>query len=177
MLVAVRLAVLAHEALALFSALHSCAVALAVIFAAAGLLAGALAFWHEGRYSLEGAGVPEVRQLLRLVDLQPALGFVAAGVAVAALSADPPLREALAVHFQAVDFGALTSRLALPRREVELGNRPQHLCPLSRPLLFLDQQVEQIPGICQVESILLDLLISYEFHGARGRGGAARLYS
>ena len=119
--------VLAHHALALLAALCACAEAVAVVFAAARFLAGALALRDPGRHALEGAGMPEVGYLLRLVDLQAAMLLIAAEVALAALVAKPALGEALAVHFEAVDFAALAALELLARGEVELRDGAQEV--------------------------------------------------
>ena len=53
----VRFAILAHYAFAFLGAFDSCSVTVAVIFAAFGLFAGALAFGDQGRDAFEGARV------------------------------------------------------------------------------------------------------------------------
>jgi hypothetical protein len=53
--------------------------------------------------------VPEISQLLGLVYMQLAIFLVAAIEALAFLVADPSLREAFAVHLQAVDLCAFAA--------------------------------------------------------------------
>ena len=53
--------------------------------------------------------------------------LIAAEVALAALVAKPALGEALAVHFEAVDFAALAALELLARGEVELRDGAQEV--------------------------------------------------
>jgi hypothetical protein len=108
-LVVVGFAVLTHCALALFGTLDACAKTVAVVLSTLRFLASAPSLGDEGRDALEGAGVSEVGQLLGLVDLELAVFVVAAIVALALLIAEAAFGEALAVHLQAVDFGALAA--------------------------------------------------------------------
>ena len=105
----VGLAILAGNALTILPALHPCAVAVTVILDTPGLLAGALPLWYECRDTLESARVSEVGNLSGFVDLQFCSHLVAAAGTLAAVSTDPPFGEALAVHFEAVNFGALAA--------------------------------------------------------------------
>ena len=112
-------AILAGKTLALLTALYSRSEALTVILTASRLLASALAFRNESRHSFECSGVAVIGHLLRLVDVKVMAGGVTAASAFAALIANTSLSEALTVHFQAVDLGALAPRcLLLPWRQV-----------------------------------------------------------
>lgn len=59
-IMSVGLTVLAHDALALLSTLHSRPETVAVIFAALGFLAGASSLRNKCRNSFEGSRVPEI---------------------------------------------------------------------------------------------------------------------
>lgn len=140
----VYLAVLAVQTLALLCAFFSGPVAFAVIFATFRFLAGTASHGDEGGYAFEGAGVSEVGHLLRLVDLELAVGLVAATHAQTLLVAEPSLGEALTVHLETVDLGALAAGMGqLPRREIEGGDGSQDVVVLGK-LGFVDQQVEQV---------------------------------
>jgi hypothetical protein len=116
--------------------------------------------------------MPKVCQLLSLVDLQPALLLVAAVVALASLVAEPPLGEALAVHFETVYFGALATGMGvLARREVHVRNGAQDVLVIGKLVGLLDELVEEILMGAESVGPLLELLFGDEFEGARGRGG------
>lgn len=118
---AVWLPILAQNALTFFTAFHPGSVAFTVIFAARRFLASTSLLRHEGRNSLKSPRVSEVRHLLSLVNLVLALRFVATARTFASLITNFSLGKALAIHLQAVDFGAFAARLALkPWREIEL---------------------------------------------------------
>jgi hypothetical protein len=142
--VPVYLAVLAVQALTLLRALFSGPVAFAVILAALRFLTGAATHGHEGGYAFEGAGVPKVGHLLGLVDLELAAGLVAAADAQTLLVAEPSLREALTVHLETVDLGALAAGVGLgllAGGEVKGSDGAEDVVVL-RELGFVDEQVE-----------------------------------
>ena len=107
------LAIAAAHALALRSALNPCSEALAVVFAAVGLLAGASACWYVCGYSFEVAGVAVVCHLFRPIDHCFIALVVLAAHAHAAPVALPSLREAFTVQLQTVYFGALAARMVI----------------------------------------------------------------
>jgi hypothetical protein len=57
--------------------------------------------------------MPKIGHLLRLVDLKLTVRFVAAADALTPLIAKSSLREALAIHLQAVDLCALAALVVL----------------------------------------------------------------
>jgi hypothetical protein len=118
--------------------------------------------------------VPEIGHLLSLVDLVLAVCFVAAAGALTLLVADPPLREAFAVHFEAVDLGALAPRVALHTgRQVELGNSAHHILVLHVATLLINEQIEEIFRVEAGLAVSLELTFGYEFDGVGGvRGGS-----
>ena len=60
--------------------------------------------------------------------MELAVLLVATIVALASLIAEPPFREALAVHFEAVDLGALAAlRRVLAGGEVHMRNGAQYM--------------------------------------------------
>lgn len=172
--VSMRLAVLAHHTLALLGALHSRAVTVAVVLAALGFLTSAPALRYKGRYPLKGAWVPEVGQLLGLVDLKFAVFPVAAIVALTFFIANSSLGKALAIHFKAVNFGALTALVGgLARRQVHGGNGAQNIFVRGFAALF-DELIEQILLESHHALVPFDFLFGDEFEGPRRRRGAPR---
>lgn len=107
----------------------------------------------------------EVGHLLGLVDLEVAFRFVAAAGALASLVAEPALGEALAVHLETVDFGALAARVVLAtRREVEFVDGSTHVLRRAAVVL-LDEHVEEVAmhaGAC----VLLDFVVGDEVQRA-----------
>lgn len=145
----VRLPVLADQALAVLRALHPRPEALAVVLLALALLAGAPPHGDEGRDALEGPGVPEVGHLPRPEYLRVEAMLVAATGAVAAGGAVPPLREALAVHFEAVYFGALAALVGLlAGGEVHAGDRVHDggVVEHGTRWILVDQLLEEVFG-------------------------------
>lgn len=61
-----------------------------------------------------------VDQAASFDDLFLVIGSVVAANAHAVFSAHPPLREALTVELEAVDFRAFAARVLVPRGEVEV---------------------------------------------------------
>ena len=115
--------------------------------------------------------MPEVGHLLRLVDLEVAFRFVAAAGALASLVAEPALGEALAVHLEAVDFGALAARVALAARgEVEFVDGAAHVLRRAAVVL-VDEHVEEV-AMDAGAGVLLDFVVGDEMQRA-GRGGRA----
>lgn len=113
----VRLAILAHHALAFFSAFDSRPVAVTVVLFTFRFFTSTLALRHKSRHPLKRARVPEVSQLLGLVDMQLTVFSIATVVAFAFFSANAPFRETLTIHFETVYLGALAALVtALPRR-------------------------------------------------------------
>lgn len=164
-----RLTVLAHHTLALLRALHSCAVTVAVVLAALRFLTSAPALGYKGRNPLEGAWVSEVGQLLGLVYLKFAVLPVAAIVALTFFIANSSLRKALAVHFQAVNFSALTALVGgLAGREVHGGNGAKNIFVLGFAALFY-QLVEEILLEGHHALVPFDFLFRDEFEGSRRR--------
>lgn len=91
--------ILAHDALTLLAALDSSPVAIAVVFPALRLFACTLAFGNKSRHPLESARMSKIGQLLSLEYLQLAVLLISTTIAFTSLAANPPLGEALAVHF------------------------------------------------------------------------------
>jgi hypothetical protein len=172
---AMRLAVVAVQTLAVFSALHTSAITLAVVFPTGGLLTGASAQGYEGRHPLESSRVPIVGHLLRLVDVELAAILVAAGIAVALLIAESALREALAVHLEAINFGALATRVVLAAgRQVQLRDSAQNILVVLPGEVLLQQFVEKISAGVFQKYLGLHNGIGDEFEGSRGRRGTSR---
>lgn len=140
----VYLPVLAVQALTLLCALLSSPVAFAVILAALRFLTRTASHGDKGGYAFEGAGVSEVGHLLRLVDLELAVGLVAAADAQTFLVAEPSLGETFTVHLEAVDLGTLAAGMGLlPWGKVESADGAEDVVVLWE-LGFIDEQVEQI---------------------------------
>ena len=109
----------------------------------------------------------EVGQLLSLEYLQPALVLVTTIVAFASLVAEPPLGEALTVHFETIYFGTLAALgLVLAGRQVHLGYGAQDMLIIGKLVVFLDEQVEEILSRTKFEGLLLHLRLSDELEGA-----------
>lgn len=81
----------------------------------------------------------EIGHLLRLVDLELAVRLVAAADALTPLIAEPSLREALAVHLQAVDLGALAAWVVLVAGgEIQLRNSAHYALLVGPAVVFVD---------------------------------------
>jgi hypothetical protein len=139
------LAVVAVQALAVFSAFHASPITLAVVFATGGLLTGASAQGYEGRHPLESSRMSIVGHLLRLVDVELAVSLVAAGIAFALLIAESALGETLAVHLEAIDFGALAARVVLAARgKIEFRDSAQNILVVLPREVLVQEFVEKI---------------------------------
>jgi hypothetical protein len=171
----VAVAVLAVQALAVLPALHSSAVALAVVLAAGGFLAGAPAGGHVGGHAVEVSGVAVVGHLLRVEDELAVAGVVVAAGADAVAVADSPLREALAVELKAVDLGALAAGVLALLRPVGLPLAlPSHchgaVGRVPPALALVQQLLEEVLGRPSGQAVLVD-----ESEGGAGEGRSAAL--
>ena len=155
--------VLAHYTLALLSALDAGPETVAIVFPTFWFFARTPPLWDEGRDSLEGARVPEVGNLLGFVYMELAVLLVATIVALASLIAEPPFGEALAVHFEAVDLGALAAlRRVLAGGEVHMRNGAQYMLIIWKFRVVLDQKVEEVLARPHFESLLLQFVVVYQ---------------
>jgi hypothetical protein len=100
----VRLAVSTIGALALLPARNTRSVALAVVLLARRFFARAFSPRHVGGNSREMARISIVCNSLGVVNSSSVVTVVAAAAADTLFAADPTLREALTVEFEAIDF-------------------------------------------------------------------------
>lgn len=113
----------------------------------------------------------KVGHLLGFVDLEVAFWFVAAAGALASLVAEPALGEALAVHLETVDFGALAAWVILAARgKVEFIDGTDDVVRRAAVVL-VDEHVKEVAMGARV-GVLLYFVVGDEMERA-GRGGRA----
>ena len=136
-------AVMAIQALTLFSAFLSGSKAVTVIFSTGRFFTSTPSQRYESRNILESTGMPEVCHLLSLVYLHLKTHLVGAAIAETFLIAESTLRETLTVHFEAIYFGAFTALMGkLARRKVQGRYGAKNVIPLSEGLFLVDQHIE-----------------------------------
>lgn len=102
--------------------------------------------------------------MLGLVNLKSAFLLVTAIEALAFFVADPSLGEALAVHLEAVDFGAFAALLvALSRRQVHLGDGADEVFVAWGLVVFFDELVEEVFVESHFALIAVEFMLGDEF--------------